>query len=207
LTFKIPSFATEKLPITDASATAQDIYALVMLAEVLDGYDGARLARQLTQGANRVADSVGASAGLLGRGPETFTLQGIPAKGKSTAQLEAALRGEVAKIAKSGVSAQELQRVKNQYAAGEVFKRDSLMGQAQELGMAWALGLPAGSSDILIERLGAVTPAQVQSVAQRYFGDDELTVGVLLPQTAQTPQAAQAAQAAKSPQAVKTLRQ
>jgi zinc protease len=144
---------------------------------------------------------------LLGRGPENFTLQGIPAKGKSTAQLEAALRGEVAKIAKSGVSAQELQRVKNQYAAGEVFKRDSLMGQAQELGMAWALGLPAGSSDILIERLGAVTPAQVQSVAQRYFGDDELTVGVLLPQTAQTPQAAQAAQAAKSPQAVKTLRQ
>ena len=182
LAFKIPSFAALGLPITDTSATAQDIYALVMLAEVLDGYEGARLARNLSQGKNRVADSVGASAGLLGRGPETFTLQGIPAKGKSTAQLEAALRGEVARIGKEGVSAKELQRVKNQYAAGEIFKRDSLMGQAQELGMAWALGLPADSSEILITRLSAVTPAQVQSVAQRYFGDDELTVGTLLPQ-------------------------
>ncbi|MFI0546318.1 MAG: M16 family metallopeptidase [Brachymonas sp.] len=185
LAFKIPAFASAHLPITDKGAIAQDIYALVMLAEVLDGYEGARLARKLTQGKNRVADSVSASAGLLGRGPETFTLQGIPAKGKSAAQLEAALRGEITRIAQAGISAQELQRVKNQYAAGEIFKRDSLMGQAQELGMAWALGLPAGSSDILIERLGAVTPAQVQSVAQRYFGDDELTVGTLVPQTAQ----------------------
>ncbi|TXH50740.1 MAG: insulinase family protein [Cellvibrionales bacterium] len=181
LAFKIPSFAASKLPITDTSATAQDIYALVMLAEVLDGYEGARLARQLTQGKNRVADSVGASAGLLGRGPETFTLQGVPAAGKSTAQLEAALRGEVTRIAKDGVSEKELQRVKNQYAAGEIFKRDSLMGQAQELGMAWVLGLPADSSEILIARLSAVTPAQVQAVAQRYFGDDELTVGSLVP--------------------------
>lgn len=50
------------------------------------------------------------------------------------------------------------------------------------LGMAWALGLPADSSEILIARLSAMTPAQVQSVAQRYFGDDELTVGTLVPQ-------------------------
>jgi zinc protease len=184
LAFKIPSFAAAGLPITDTSATAQDIYALVMLAEVLDGYEGARLARHLSQGQNRVADSVGASAGLLGRGPETFSLQGVPAAGKSAAQLEAALRGEITRIASQGVSEAELQRVKNQYAAGEVFKRDSLMGQAQELGSAWALGLPADSSEILIARLSAVSPAQVQSVAQRYFGDDELTVGVLVPQQA-----------------------
>lgn len=182
LAFKIPSFAALGLPITDTSAKAQDIYALVMLAEVLDGYEGARLARNLTQGKNRVADSVAASAGLLGRGPETFSLQGVPAQGQSTAQLETALRGEIARIAKQGISEKELQRVKNQYAAGEIFKRDSLMGQAQELGMAWALGLPADSSEILIARLSAVTPAQVQSVAQRYFGDDELTVGTLVPQ-------------------------
>jgi zinc protease len=33
-----------------------------------------------------------------------------------------------------------------------------------------------------MERLRSVTPAQVQSVAARYFGDDELTVATLLPQ-------------------------
>ena len=181
LAFKIPSFAALGLSITDTSAIAQDIYALVMLAEVLGGYDGARLARHLGQGKNRVADSVTAYAGLLGRGPETFTLQGVPAAGKTAEQLEAALRAEIARIAKEGVSAKELQRVKNQYTASEIFKRDSQLGQAQELGMSWALGLPANSSEILITRLSAVSPAQVQSVARRYFGDAELTVATLVP--------------------------
>jgi zinc protease len=32
--------------------------------------------------------------------------------------------------------------------------------------------------------LRAITPAQVQSVAQRYFGDEQLTVGVLWPDAA-----------------------
>ena len=32
-----------------------------------------------------------------------------------------------------------------------------------------------------MERLKAVTAKQVQAVAARYFGDDELTVGVLRP--------------------------
>ena len=184
MAFKIPSFADAKLALSDQSPIAQDIYALVMLGEVLDGYPGARLARALTQGKNRVADSVGAGAGLLGCGPETFVLHGIPAAGKTPAQLEAALRGQIELIAKKGVSAAELQRVKNQYAAGEIYKLDSLMGQAQELGSTWALSLPANSTDILLERLNQVTAAQVQSVAQRYFGDDALTVATLEPQKA-----------------------
>ena len=71
--------------------------------------------------------------------------------------------------------------MKNQYTASEIFKRDSQLGQAQELGMSWALGLPANSSEILITRLSAVSPAQVQSVARRYFGDAELTVATLVP--------------------------
>jgi zinc protease len=34
----------------------------------------------------------------------------------------------------------------------------------------------------LIQRLKGVTADQVKSVAARYFGEDELTVGVLRPQ-------------------------
>ena len=35
----------------------------------------------------------------------------------------------------------------------------------------------------LMERLRAVTPAQVQSVARRYFGDGQLNTGVLVPES------------------------
>ena len=86
-----------------------DALALTVLAAVLDGYSGARLDRALTQGTDRVADSAGAGNGLWGRGPQLFTLDGVPAPGKTPEQVEAALRAEVAKVARDGVSEAELQ--------------------------------------------------------------------------------------------------
>ncbi len=35
--------------------------------------------------------------------------------------------------------------------------------------------------DRILEKLKAVTPQQVQAVAQKYFGDDALTVATLVP--------------------------
>jgi zinc protease len=149
---------------------------------VLDGYSGARLERALTQGEQRLADSVGASNGLMGRGPQFFYLEGVPAKGQTTEALEAALRAQVHKVATEGVTESELQRVKTQWVASEIYKLDSVFNQARELGVAWALGLPPDHGTQLMAQLRQVTAAQVQAVAQKYFGDDQLTVAVLRPQ-------------------------
>jgi zinc protease len=177
LSFKVPQLASfESTPDND------DALALTVLAAVLDGYSGARLDRGLVRGPDRVADSAGASNGLWGRGPQVFMLDGVPAPGKTAEQVEAALRAEVAKVAREGVSEAELQRVKTRWIAAEVFKLDSIMNQARELGGAWIQGLPLDASERLIQRLRGVTAAQVQSVAARYFGDDQLTVGTLRPQ-------------------------
>ncbi|WP_137896214.1 pitrilysin family protein [Ramlibacter sp. 2FC] len=174
-----------KVPRLDGLAPgpgADDALALTVLAAVLDGYSGARLERALAQGPDRVADSAGAGNGLIGRGPQLFVLDGVPAPGKTPEQLEAALRAQVARVAREGVSEAELQRVKTQWVASEVYKRDSVMSQARELGSAWAQGLPLDSDERLIARLRQVTAAQVQAVARKYFGDDQLTVAVLRPQ-------------------------
>ena len=90
--------------------------------------------------------------------------------------------------------AAELQRVKTQWTASEVYKLDSVFNQARELGQQWLLGWGVDGQSRLMARLRAVTPAQVQSVAQRYFGDEQLTTGVLLPDAAKRA-AAQAARA------------
>ncbi|HWI78513.1 MAG TPA: pitrilysin family protein [Ramlibacter sp.] len=177
LAFKVPRLTSfESTPDND------DALALTVLAAVLDGYSGARLERALTQGSDRLADSAGASNGLWGRGPQLFTLDGVPAPGKTTEQLEAALRAEVAKIAREGVTEAELNRVKTQWIAGEVYKLDSVMSQARELGSYWIEGLPLDAGERLIQRLRGVTAEQVKAVAGKYFGDDQLTVGVLRPQ-------------------------
>jgi zinc protease len=149
---------------------------------VLDGYAGARLDKAMTQGDQAIANSAGAYNGLMGRGPQLFFLDGAPAKGKTVAQVEAALREQIALIGKNGVSDAELNRVKTQWVASEVYKLDSVMNQARELGSYWVQGLPVDAGSRLIAKLRLVTSAQVQAVANTYFGDDQLTVGVLVPQ-------------------------
>jgi zinc protease len=177
LAFKVPQLTS-----FDPGAANDDALALTVLAAVLDGYSGARLDRALTQGTDRVADSAGASNGLWGRGPQLFTLDGVPAPGKTPEQVEAALRAEVTKVARDGVNEAELNRVKTQWVASEVYKLDSVMNQARELGGDWVQGLPLDAGERLIQRLRGISAEQVKAVAARYFGDDQLTVGILRPQ-------------------------
>lgn len=163
-----------------------DPFALEVLAAVLDGYDNARLPAKLVR-TERIANSVDAGYSGISRGPVMFMLSGEPTKDTSVEQLEAALRAEIERIAKEGVSADELRRVKAQLIASQVYKRDSVYGQAMEIGAMEMSGISHKLIDRIIERLGAVTPAQVQAVAQKYFSDDQLTVATLspLPLTAQ----------------------
>jgi zinc protease len=177
MAYKVPQLTSfESTPEND------DALALTVLSAVLDGYNGARLDRALTQGENRVADSVGAGNGLSGRGPQLFTLTGVPAAGKTPEQVEAALRAEIARVVREGVTEAELNRVKTQWVAGEVYKRDSVMNQARELGSNWIEGFPLDADERLIARLRGVTAAQVQAVAAKYFNDDQLSVAILRPQ-------------------------
>jgi zinc protease len=169
-----------------------DPYALELLAAVLDGYDNARLPAKLVR-TDRIANSVDAGYDGVGRGPMLFMLAGTPTKESSVEKLEAALRAELQKIAKDGVSNDELKRVKAQVIAGQIYKRDSVFGQAMEIGSVELAGISHKQIDRMIERLSAITPQQVQAVAQKYFSDDQLTVATLtpLPLSAQPERAAE----------------
>ncbi len=157
-----------------------DAYALDVLEAVLDGHDNARLNARLVR-AERVANTVNAHYSALARGPALFVLGGSPAKGVSTLDLEHRLRAEIDRIAKDGVTEQELRRVKTQLIASQVYKRDSVFGQAMEIGSLEMAGLSHKQIDRMIERVKAVTPEQVQAVAKKYFGEDGLTIATLIP--------------------------
>ena len=182
LRFKIPSFSPAALDPAHSDPDSDDVLALTVLAALLSGYDNARLERALTQAPGHVADSAYAYCGLGGRGPQVCGLYGVVAAGKSAAQVEAALRAQVALVARDGVHPEELRRVKNQWLANTVYQQDSVFNQARMLGSNWIGGYPPDADDRLIARLREVTAAQVQSVAARYFGDDQLTVATLVPQ-------------------------
>ncbi len=156
-------------------------YALEVLEGVLDGHDGARLTASLVRG-SRIATSAGAGYSGIGRGPGFFLLSGTPSEGRSVADLEAALRAEIQRIASAGVREDELQRVKAQVVSAQVYARDSMFAQARQMGSLESVGLSHRSIDTQLRRLREVSAEQVQQVARRYFIDDALTVAVLDPQ-------------------------
>jgi len=159
----------------------RDPYALEVLAALLDGNDAARFPKRLVRG-EKIAQSAGAGYDATLRGETKFILAGQPAAGKTVAELEAALRAELKRIQDEGVTEEELKRVKTQTIAAQVYKRDSLMAQAMEIGQAEASGLHWRDIDKLLDKLRGVTAEEVQAVAKKYFGDDTLTVAVLDPQ-------------------------
>lgn len=158
-----------------------DPYALEMLAAVLDGHEAARLSQRLVK-EQRLAVSVGSSYDNSSRGPSLFYLLGTPAEGHTPADMEAGLKAELVRIQNDGVSEEELKRARAQLVAGQVYKRDSMFGQAMEMGQLAIVGFPYSAIDRMIEKLQAVSAADVQRVAKQYFSDDSLTVGLLEPQ-------------------------
>jgi zinc protease len=110
-----------------------------------------------------------------------FILDGQPAEGKTIAELEAALREELRRIRDEGVTAEELARIKTQIVASQVYKRDSMMAQAMEIGGFEAAGFHWRDYDKLLDKLRSVTPEEVQAVAKKYFNEDTLTIAVLDP--------------------------
>ncbi|MCC7005458.1 MAG: insulinase family protein [Ottowia sp.] len=169
-----------KVPILIDPKKDEESYALMVLDVVLSGHTNSRLQRNLVRD-QRLADEMGTSYMPISRGPELFYFWGVPAQGKTLAQLEDAVRAELATLAKTGVSEAELARVKAQLVAKKVFKRDSVFGQAMEIGMAQMSGVSWRDFDLMLEKIYAVTSAQVQAVITRYFTDDQLTIARLLP--------------------------
>jgi len=156
-------------------------YALEMLASVLDGHEASRLTKHLVRG-RKIAQSVDAGYDATLRGEAQFVLDGQPAEGKTVGDLETALREEIRRIREEGISAEELARIKTQTIAGQIYKRDSMMAQAMEIGSAEMNGVGWRGIDRVLDKIRAVTAEEVQAVAKKYFTDDTLTVAVLDPQ-------------------------
>lgn len=161
-------------------ATESDPYALEILAGVLDGHASARLNQSLVR-EQRIATEASAGYDAIARGPGLFFLDASPVEGKSVDLVKSALKEEIARLIKDGVNDAELNRVKAQVLAGQVFQQDSLFYQAMQIGEWTTAGLDYKDRDTRFARLKAVTAEQVRDVARKYLIDDRLTMAVLDP--------------------------
>jgi zinc protease len=161
-------------------------YALELLSAVLDGYDNARLNRILVK-KEKVVNDIGVGYDMISRGPALFEINASVAKGKTVAQVQASIQKVLEELKQNGVLESELKRIKVRILSEQIYKRDSIFGQAMEIGSNETVGFSWKDIDPMLERMQSITPEQVQMVAKKYLVDDGLTVGILDPQARNVP--------------------
>lgn len=170
--YKVPSLKTAK--------KEWEAYALEVLTGVLDGGNSARLSKELIRG-QQIAVTVGAGYDLVARLNTLFELEATPAEGKTVWDVEAAIKQQIQQLQKQLIDKEELQRIKAQVLASDIYQRDSNFYQAMQLGQLETVGLGWQKADEYVTKVNQVTAEQVRDVARRYLIDDHLSVAYLEP--------------------------
>lgn len=169
-----------KVPVLNTASEDWEPYALAVLAAVLDGGDSARLTRELVRG-SQVANSAGASYDLYDRQASLFLLDAVPAGSHGIDEIKMALLAQIKRLQDTPVEAEELERIKAQVVASDVYEQDSTFYQATQIGMLEAVGLDWSVADDYVRRIKGVTASQVQAVARKYLQEKQQTIAVLDP--------------------------
>jgi zinc protease len=168
------------VPSVKTAQKAWEPYALELIAGILDAGDSSRLPTNLIRG-KELASSASVQYNLLSRYQTQFIFSGSPTRWHTLAQFKDGMLGEIKKIQKEPVKEAELKRIKLQIIAQKTFEKDSIFGQAMELGLLETLGVGWKSADDYEKNINAVTAEQIQEVANRYFVDNSMTEATLLP--------------------------
>jgi zinc protease len=159
------------------AAAHQDTYALDVLAGVLGEGRTSRLYQALVD--KGVASRVDAGSPTL-RDPFLFYVNASARPGVTAERLEAGLLEEVERVAASPITDEELARAQRRAEADFVFQSNSVTAQARQLGY-WAMMGDWRFLTTYLDRIRALTPADIQAVARRTFSADTRTIGHFVP--------------------------
>jgi len=168
---------------TVKTVSATDIlepYALEIIAGILDAGDSGRFSKELIR-TTQVASNMDIFYNLYARYQTQFVLYGTPNQSHPIADLKQAILTELKRLQNEPLNEDELQRVKTQIIAQKTFERDSIFGQAMELGMLETVGIGWQTAEKYVDRINRVTAKDIQAVAQRYFQEKNMTEAQLIP--------------------------
>jgi zinc protease len=174
-----PSMSRYYLVPSYRTATGSEGEALEILAQVLGGGQTSRLYRTLV-----VEKGIAANAGAWYQGTALdatrFGVYASPRPGVSLEALEAALDEVIEQVAKNGVEADEVERVKTRIIASTIFSQDNQTTLARIYGAAVTTGLTAASVKEWPAKVRSVTPEQVQTAAKNWLDLKRAVTGHLL---------------------------
>lgn len=162
--------------------------ALTYLAEILGGSSFTSvLAESLTfEAPVALFSGAGYDGDALMEG--TFGITVAPRPGVSLAEAEAELDTALAEFLETGVDAAQLQRIRTQVEASEVYARDNVEGLARRYGAALSSGLTVEDVQGWPDALRAVTSEDVMAAARAVLDpNSSVTLWVTAPEAAAEP--------------------
>lgn len=168
------------VPVIKQGLNSQDPYVLHLIATLLSGGNSARFAKNLIRNQQIAADA-NAFYNPINRLDSLFLLQATPTSGHSLTELESSLLSQIKQIQTFSVNTEELSRAKAQIAADKIYREDSITAKANELGSLAAINLPWQIERDYLKHINAITPRQIQAVANKYLLASHLTIAYLLP--------------------------
>jgi zinc protease len=154
-----------------------DSYGLQVLAVVLAEGKASRLYQRMVENEQSVT-FVTAEYGES-KDPTLFHIRAEARGDHSIDEVEASIQDELASICRNGISEHELDRAKHQIEAHFILSRERTLDQAILLGQIETL-LGLDYIDSYLQRINAVTAADVALVCANYLTEDNQTVAQLL---------------------------
>jgi zinc protease len=154
--------------------TNPDIPAIRLAAAILAGGESSRLYRELVR-EQQIAQEASLDLELNTEGGR-ISFVGIGAEKGTSENLEKAFLAELKKIQDGGVTAKELDKAKNQLISSAIRARETNDGKAIAIERAVAYLGDAKAVNNEVERLQAVTAADIQRVMKQYFKDNNRVV-------------------------------
>ncbi|MEX0349428.1 MAG: M16 family metallopeptidase [Paracoccaceae bacterium] len=153
--------------------------ALYLLSELLGGGTTSYLNETLQFDQNK-AVYAGASYGGVSLDDTTFSLFVVPTEGVSLQEAEDAMDQAVADFIAAGVNEDDLERIKMQLRAAQVYARDNVDGIGNRYGRALASGLTVEDVQEWPDILQAVTGEEIIAAARDLFRPEASVTGWLM---------------------------
>lgn len=153
--------------------------ALTFLSEILGGGTTSFLTEEL-QFNSQIATFTGAFYRGVSLDDTTFNVIVVPQPGVSLQEAEDAMDAALAKFLQEGVDAEQLERIKLQIRASEIYARDDVDRIANRYGQALTSGLTIEDVKAWPEILDAVTAEDIQQAARDLFDKRASVTGWLM---------------------------
>jgi len=157
-----------------------DSDALQVADVILSGGESSRLYHSLVY-TQQLAAEVNSSSETR-EDASLFVLTAVLSEGKKVEDVEKAMEAEIKKLQDEQVTAAELEKAKNQIITNQLRQRETSNGKALALGEAAVLIGDVTRVNTDLERLQAVTAADIQRVMKKYFADTNRLVLYYLPE-------------------------